>query len=170
MERLISQLLRRYETGDVTRRELVYGLAMLAVGAKSGGIAAAQSAQMKFQWEPLIDHVQINAEDVPRCTEFYQKVLGLDLLRVGPPNDRNCCPNESAFLGVGKRLILAIRKRTPGKSLDHYALLMNNFNQTAVTEELKRRGAEPAKHDLAGFYVRDPEGILVQLMGQPGPA
>jgi catechol 2,3-dioxygenase-like lactoylglutathione lyase family enzyme len=170
MEHVISDLLHRYETGGVTRRELVCGLAMLAGGAAAGGTARAQSATMKFQWEPLIDHIQINAEDVPHCTEFYQKVLGLDLLRVGPPNDRNCCPNESAFLGVGKRLIVAIRKRTPGKSIDHCALLMNNFNQTSVTDELKRRGAEPAKHDLPGYYVRDPEGTLVQLMGQPGPA
>jgi catechol 2,3-dioxygenase-like lactoylglutathione lyase family enzyme len=141
---------------------------MAAAAHATAGVARVQ-AQQGFNWAPLVDHIQINSDDVPRSMEFYQKVMGLDLLRVGPPNDPQCCPDESAFFGVGTRLILAIRKR-PGRNIDHWSLLMKGFDQAAVTAELKRRGSGPATHDLPGFYAADPDNVFVQLMGRPGPA
>ena len=47
---------------------------------------------------------------------------------------------------------------------------MNNFNRDVVTKELSARGATPKQSPETGFYVEDPDGIKVQLMGQPGPA
>ncbi|MBM3776745.1 MAG: VOC family protein [Acidimicrobiia bacterium] len=129
---------------------------------------APKGQGMTFEWAPLIDHMQVNSRDVRRSTEYYTKVLGLDLLRTGPPNNRDCCPDESAFFGVGKRLILAVRKQEPAPMLDHYALLMTNFNQEAVTKELTARGAPP-KTDASGYHVVDPDGVKIQIMGQPGP-
>jgi len=125
---------------------------------------------MRFDWQPLIDHVQVSSQDVRQATAYYRDVLGLSLLRVGPPNDRNCCPDESAFFGVGTRLVLAIRKQSPGRTLDHYALLMRNFNRDAVAKELAARGAVSKQSPETGFYVEDPDGIKVQIMGAPGPA
>lgn len=125
---------------------------------------------MHFDWAPLIDHVQVSSENVRRATAYYRDVLGLTLLRVGPPANRDCCPDESAFFGVGTRLVLAIRKQSPGRTLDHYALLMRNFNRDAVTTELAARGAVAKQSPETGFYVEDPDGIKVQLMGAPGPA
>ena len=113
--------------------------------------------------------MQINAADVRKSTEFYQKGLGLDLLRVGPPNDRDCCPDTSEFLGVGKRLVMAIRKNEPAGLTHHWALLMNGYDQAKVTAELKRRGIEPRMTPESGFHVVDPDGVEIQLMGQPGP-
>lgn len=169
MESIVTTLLKRYETGGLTRRDLIQGLTMLAAGTAAGS-AAAQTVPPAFQWAPLIDHVQINSQNVRASTEFYQKVLGLDLLRLGPPNDRNCCPDESAFFGVGKRLILAVRKAEPVGVIHHWALLMNNFDQAAVAKELKARGIETASNPATGFHVVDPDGSKIQLMGQPGPA
>lgn len=128
------------------------------------------AAATPFDWQPLIDHVQVSSQDVRRATAYYRDVLGLTLLRVGPPGDRNCCPDESAFFGVGTRLVLAIRKQSPGRTLDHYALLMKNFNRDAVTKELAARGAVAKQSPETGFYVEDPDGIKVQIMGAPGPA
>ncbi len=120
MESMISSLLKRYETGGLTRRDLIQGLALLAAGTAAGS-AAAQTEPAPIPWSPFIDHIQINSRDPQRAAEFYQKVMGLELLRVGPagPN-RDCCPDESAFLGVGQRLILAIRRREPYGVIDHW--------------------------------------------------
>lgn len=73
METVISSLLKRYETGGLTRRQLVRGLAMLAAGASS---AAAQGAPSPIPWSPLIDHIQINSADPRKSAEFYQKEIG----------------------------------------------------------------------------------------------
>ena len=163
----MTSMLRR-SVGSMSRRDMIRGLAMAAAAHATSGVARAQTGQ-RFQWAPLVDHIQINSDDVPASTDFYRRVMGLDLLRVGPPNDPDCCAEESAFFGVGSRLILAIRKR-PGQNIDHWALLMNNFDQDAVIAELKRRGSGPGTHDLGGFYAADPDNVFVQLMGQPGPA
>jgi catechol 2,3-dioxygenase-like lactoylglutathione lyase family enzyme len=132
--------------------------------------APAPAGRMQFEWEPLVDHVQVSSDDVRKATAYYRDVLGLNLLRVGPPNNRDCCPDESAFFGVGTRLVLAIRKQSPARTLDHYALLMKNFNRDAVVKELSARGATAKQSPETGFYVEDPDGIKVQLMGAPGPA
>lgn len=140
-------------------------------GAAAPAVDAAPApGGMRFDWEPLIDHVQVSSGDVRRATAYYRDVLGLNLLRVGPPNNRDCCPDESAFFGVGSRLVLAIRKQSPARTLDHYALLMKNFNRDAVVTELAARGATAKQSPETGFYVEDPDGIKVQLMGAPGPA
>jgi catechol 2,3-dioxygenase-like lactoylglutathione lyase family enzyme len=169
VETAIAGLLNQYDRGAITRRTLIRRLVSLA-GLATTTATAAQNLQMSFDWAPLVDHVQISSENVRSSTEFYRNVLGLNLLRVGPPDDRNCCPDESAFLGVGSRLILAIRKKSPGRELDHYALLMNNFDRDRVTRELLSRGAQTKQTPATGFYIEDPDGIKVQLMGQPGPA
>ena len=93
----------------------------------------------------------------------------MDLLRVGPAGpERNCCPDRDAFLGVGKRLLLAIRKREPYGAIDHWAMLAPGYTQDTFNAALKQRGGEAAKHDLGGHYVADPDGVLCQLMGAPG--
>lgn len=167
MEYAISNLLGRYERGTLTRRDLVKGLAMLA--ASAAGSAEAQTGPKPIPWEPFIDHIQINSADPRKSAEFYQKVMGLELLRVGPAGpERNCCPDRDAFLGVGKRLILAIRKREPVGAIDHWAMLAPGFTQERFNTALKERGGQASPHDLGGHYVKDPDGALCQLMGSPG--
>lgn len=165
MESRISSLLKRYETGGLTRRDLIQGLALLAAGTAAGS-AAAQPVPAPIPWSPLIDHIQINSRDPQRAAEFYQKVMGLELLRVGPagPN-RDCCPEETAFLGVGQRLILAIRRNEPYGSVHHWAMLAPGYTPDQFRAAIQERGG-----DLEGGYLPDPDGVLVQLMGRPGPS
>ena len=168
MESTISSLLKRYEAGGLTRRDLIQGLAFLAAGTAARS-AAAQTMPAPIPWSPLIDHIQINSRDPQRAAEFYQKVMGLELLRVGPagPN-RDCCPEESAFLGVGQRLILAIRKREPYGAIDHWSMLAPGYTPDRFRDVIRERGGSEAEHDLGGQYVQDPDGVLCQLMGRPG--
>ncbi len=165
MESMISSLLKRYETGGLTRRDLIQGLALLAAGTAASS-AAAQTVPAPIPWSPFIDHIQINSRDPQRAAEFYQKVMGLELLRVGPagPN-RDCCPEETAFLGVGQRLILAIRRNEPYGSVHHWAMLAPGYTPDQFRAAIQERGG-----DLERGYVPDPDGVLVQLMGRPGPS
>lgn len=167
MESTISGLLKRYETGGLTRRELVRCLAMLAAVATPVPMTA-QIRSTPIRWAPLIDHIQINSGNPRTAATFYQEVMGLELLRTGPPGaEQNCCPDTEAFLGVGKKLILAIRKREPVGVVDHWSMRALGYTEDTLDAALKERGGEGAKHDLPGRYVRDPDGVLCQLTGGP---
>src|SRR6516164_9577802 len=80
METIISDLLRRFERGSLSRRELVQGLAILAA---SGTAAAAQEA-IDFKTAD-IDHVSIQVADLQRSIDFYQKMFGFSVVSEDKP-------------------------------------------------------------------------------------
>ena len=153
MEAIISSLLSRFEKGALTRRELVQGLAMLTA---AGGTASAQGqgAGMKAA---KIDHISIQVSDLPRAIAFYQKMFGLTVVS----EDK---PNEIVRLGAGKVLV-SLHHKSPTGLVDHFAIGVEKFNKESVTRELKARGANPEDNLDAGFHIKDPEGISVQIVG-----
>jgi catechol 2,3-dioxygenase-like lactoylglutathione lyase family enzyme len=151
MEAMIASLVDRFERGALTRRELVRGLTILAAGgaaaeAQEGGIKAAK-----------IDHVSIQVSDLPRSVAFYQKMFGLTILS----EDK---PNEIVRLGGGKVLV-SLHHKSPTGLVDHFAIGVEKFNRESVTRELKARGVSPEENLDAGFHIKDPEGINVQIVG-----
>jgi catechol 2,3-dioxygenase-like lactoylglutathione lyase family enzyme len=154
MQAIISSLVDRFESGALTRRELVQGLAMLT--AASGTVASAQ-AQDSAMKAAKIDHMSIQVSDLPRSIAFYQKMFGLTIVS----EDK---PNEIVRLGVGKALV-SLHHKSPTAVVDHYAIGIEKFNKEAVTRELKSRGITPDENLDAGFHIVDPEGIRVQIVG-----
>ena len=153
MEAIISSLVSRFERGALTRRELVQGLTTLA--AVSGAAdAQVQDAGIKGS---KIDHVSIQVSDLPRSIAFYQKMFGLTILS----EDK---PNEIVRLGAGKVLV-SLHHKSPTGLVDHFAIGVEKFNKDSVTRELKQRGANPEDNLDAGFHIKDPEGISVQIVG-----
>jgi hypothetical protein len=49
--------------------------------------------------------------------------------------------------------------------VDHFAIGVENFNKEAVTRTLKERGIIPEENLDAGFHIKDPEGMSVQIVG-----
>src|SRR5437667_8647541 len=154
MEAVISSLLKRFEGGALTRRELIQGLAMLTTATGTASAALAQEAGLKAA---KIDHVSIQVTDLPRSIAFYQKIFGLTVVS----EDK---PNEIVRLGVGKALV-SLHHKSPTGLVDHFAIGVEKFNKDAVTRELKERGANPEDNLDAGFHILDPEGISVQVVG-----
>src|SRR6266566_1715793 len=72
VEHFISNLLKRYEGGALSRRDLVKGLAMLTA---AGGTASAAGFESS-----TLNHVSILVSDVPRSAAFYQRVFNLSVL------------------------------------------------------------------------------------------
>ena len=154
MEAMISSLVNRFERGALTRRELVQGLAALAAANGAASVAQGQDAGIKGA---KIDHVSIQVSDLPRSIAFYQKMFGLTILS----EDK---PNEIVRLGAGKVLV-SLHHKSPTGLVDHFAIGVEKFNKETVTRELKERGATPEDNLDAGFHIRDPEGISVQIVG-----
>jgi catechol 2,3-dioxygenase-like lactoylglutathione lyase family enzyme len=153
MEVMISNLVNRFERGALTRRELVQGLTMLAAASGTAS-AQVQNAGIKAA---KIDHVSIQVSDLPRSIAFYEEVFGLTILS----EDK---PNEITRLGAGKVLV-SLHHKSPTGLVDHFAIGVENFNKESVTRELKARGASPEDNLDAGFHIKDPAGISVQIVG-----
>jgi catechol 2,3-dioxygenase-like lactoylglutathione lyase family enzyme len=154
MEAIISSLVNRFERGALTRRELVQGLAVLAAANGAASVAKGQDAGIKGA---KIDHVSIQVSDLPRSIAFYQKMFGLTIVS----EDK---PNEIVRLGAGKVLV-SLHHKSPTGLVDHFAIGVEKFNKESVTRELKERGANPEDNLDAGFHIKDPEGISVQIVG-----
>ena len=78
MSAAIEQLVKRYEGGGMTRRELVLALSALVMARPAGG-AAVQQGPAPIQVSTM-NHVTLSVSDVQRSVEFYQRVLGLPLV------------------------------------------------------------------------------------------
>ncbi len=149
MEAVISNLLTRFEKGTLSRRGLIQSLAMLTAAT-----ATAQDAGIKAA---TIDHVSIQVTDLPRAIAFYQKMFGLTIVS----EDK---PNEIARLGVGKALV-SLHHKSPTGLVDHFAIGVKDFNRESVARELQAHGATPEDNLDAGFHIKDPEGMSVQIVG-----
>ena len=152
MESVISSLLKQFETGTLSRRDLVQTLAALSV-AGAAGAAPLQETPFK---STRIDHISIQVTDLPRSIAFYQKVFGLSILN----EDK---PNEIVRMGTTKTIV-SLHHKAPTGIMDHYAIAIEGFDKEKVTRSLEKLGLKAEENLDYGFYVRDPEGIPVQIV------
>ena len=166
MDPVISDLLDRYEHGRLSRRELVTGLSALA----AAGAAAPAFGQDAPSLKPTnIDHVSILVTDLERSKNFYGQVFGLvsvsedaknKIVRLGP---KTPAPGASPGLGPG-RVIVSLRQEPPAGKVDHWAFRIEGFDAQAATPLLKSHGLTPDRNVEYGFYVKDPDGVVVQMV------
>jgi catechol 2,3-dioxygenase-like lactoylglutathione lyase family enzyme len=154
METIISNLLNRFEHGALSRRGLIQGLAMLTA---AGGGASAQAPDAGIQGVK-IDHVSVQVTDLPRSIAFYQKMFGLTVVS----EDK---PNEIVRLGGMGKVLVSLHHKSPTGLVDHFAIGVEKFNRESITQQLKARGANAEDNLDAGFHIKDPEGISVQIVG-----
>jgi catechol 2,3-dioxygenase-like lactoylglutathione lyase family enzyme len=159
MDAIIGNLVSRFERGALTRRELVQGLSMLTAAGSAAALAPsvgmAQGAGIKGV---KIDHVSVQVTDLPGAIAFYQKMFGLVMIS----EDK---PNEIFRLGSAGKVLVSLHHKNPTGIVDHFAIGVEGFNKEAATRLLKDRGATPEENLDAGFHIKDPAGISVQLVG-----
>jgi catechol 2,3-dioxygenase-like lactoylglutathione lyase family enzyme len=153
MEAIISDLLNRFEKGALSRRGLIQGLAMLAAAGGAESLAQGQDGGLKGV---KIDHISIQVSDLPRAVAFYEKIFGLTVMS----EDK---PNEISRLGAGK-IIVSLHHKSPTGLVDHFAIGVENFNKERVTQQLKALGLMAEENLDAGFHIKDPEGMNVQIV------
>ena len=153
MESIISNLLTRFEKGSLSRRELVQGLAMLAVS----GTAAAAQEDIDFKAAD-IDHVSIHVADLQRSVDFYQKMFGFSVVSQEQPR-------QIIRLGNTKTLV-SLNRGSPAGIVDHFAIGIPLFSRESAGRYLTQRGETPLEGNYAGLHVKDPDGINVQISSQ----
>ena len=153
MHAVIDELVTRFEQGALSRRDLLQGLTVLAA-ASGAAPAAAQTTPFRAT---RIDHISVQVTDMARSIAFYEKIFGLKILS----EDKD---NEIVRMGVTK-IIVSLHRKPPVGIVDHFAIAIDDFDREAVTAELAEHGLTAEQNLDYGFFVRDPEGIPVQIVG-----
>lgn len=154
METIISNLVSRFEKGVLSRRDLVQGLAMLAASAAVAGPAAAAEVELDFK-AAGIDHVSIHVADLQRSADFYQKMFGFRVVSQDQPQG-------IIRLGNGKVLV-SLNNGKPAGTIDHFSIGIPRFDAQSGRQYFTQRGAMPLQGDYAGFHIKDPDGVNVQI-------
>jgi catechol 2,3-dioxygenase-like lactoylglutathione lyase family enzyme len=158
MDAIITDLVRRFEGGGLTRRQLVQGLSALVTAAAASTTADAQNGGLQAM---SINHTSVLVTDLQRSAEFYGRVFGLK-----PVSEDK--PNKILRLGTGgsgvASTLVSLRQQNPPGTIDHFAIGVQGFNREAVTQVLKQHGLTPADNIEFGFHVKDPDGAVVQIV------
>src|SRR5262245_30664459 len=120
MEFVISGLLKQFEDGKLTRRQLIQSLAMAAAAAAPGAALAQQPAAAgpsqippprdPAPWKTVyLDHISYAVSDYRRSTAFYRDLMGWEIRR---DNNQNQCTMRIGNIGE----IIVRNNRQPAAS------------------------------------------------------
>ena len=180
MEATIASLLARFEDGQLTRRELIQSLAMLAFtgSAAAQTPAALPAASRPAPWKTVrLDHISYAVSDYKRSAAFYRDLMGWDIRDDNGTNQATLNIN-----GLGEIIIRNTRQPAanpqptqPGRPpltgvINHVSWGIQPWDTEAVEAELKRRGLTPRPdmvgEDFKSFHVLDPDGWDLQISNQ----
>ena len=187
MESVISQLLKQFEDGKVNRRQLIQGLAAVALAGAGAGEAVAQTGGFKTM---NLDHVAYDTTDYRRIRDFYADVLGLEVVNDNGKNNCELHVGSTRGVGVRDRMMMSLTNlpqpsgdaAAPARraGINHIAWKIENWDTDRVRTELERRGLKPRlarggaidTPNYVSFNVQDPDGLGVQISGiaRPGDA
>jgi hypothetical protein len=184
MEQVFDRLVRQFEDGKLTRRQLIQSLAAAAATAAGPGAAAgAQSptpATAPAPWKTVaLDHISYAVSDYKRSAAFYSNLMGWTI-----QNDNG---KNQATLNIGNIGSIIIRNSRqqpanaqpsqPGRPpltgvINHISWGIEPWDTEKVEAELKRRGLNP-RPDMVGdnfksFHVLDPDGWDLQISNDTG--
>jgi catechol 2,3-dioxygenase-like lactoylglutathione lyase family enzyme len=192
MESVIAGLLKDFEDGKMSRRQLIQSLALAAVAAAPGASALAQTAAaapkppipQAFEptgWKTVwLDHVSYAVTDYRKSTAFYRDLMGWDIRN---DNGNNQCTMKIG--DVGQIIIRNGRQTTTNAAppragqapsapvtgvINHISWGVQPWDTDKVKAELERRGLNP-RPDMVGenfksFHVKDPDGWDLQISNQ----
>ncbi len=120
-----------------------------------------------------VDHVVVMSADVERSLAFYVGLLGLEPVRVDEFRR-----GEVFFpsVRINATTILDLFPAAPdGKNIDHLCLVIDELDLQAVADsgqfDVVSGPSElfGAQGIGTGLYVRDPDGLVIELRHYPGP-
>ena len=156
MQSLVSDLVARFETGQLSRRDFVATIAALAA---AGPAVAAPAPQAELDFKTAtIDHMSIQVADMQKSAAFYQRMFGFKVISEDKP---------LGILRLGNtKTLVSLNTQKPAGIMDHFAIGVPNFTKEAAARYAISRGAMPLDDPYAGLHIKDPDGINVQIFGQ----
>ena len=111
-------------------------------------------------------HIVLNVpeQDLEREKEFYTGMYGMKLIY-----EKKDPQSPEIFLRFGRNTLYLRKTAKPDDKpyCNHYAFVVENFDQTKAEAELKRRGLNPKPDSKLGWTITDPDGMRIEVAG-PG--
>jgi catechol 2,3-dioxygenase-like lactoylglutathione lyase family enzyme len=170
MENVIAGLLKEFETGKMSRRQLIQRIALAATAAVvAPHTAAAQTGKSLFKTIGL-DHIDYRVADYAKTRDFYIDIMGMVPMR---DNGKN---GVDLMFGGNSRLITRTYRPDTAAEMkrphvDHFAFWVDDWNTDRVISELKKRGHDPVDDGggYASYHIKDPDGFDLQISGLVKP-
>jgi catechol 2,3-dioxygenase-like lactoylglutathione lyase family enzyme len=163
VEHIIANLLRDFEQGRMTRRQLIQSLALSATAASAVGAASAtpaEAADAPFKIV-TVNHISYQVADYKKTRDFYTDLFGL---KATGDNGRQC---DMAFGDQGSWLLPRnAREGNATPKVDHIAYTIADWDKDRVKAELDKRGLSPRVDTDNSFHIKDPDGFDVQISGK----
>lgn len=159
-----GKLVEAFESGRLSRRDLVASLAALMAGAGAEGPAEAQAVPQIAQAAQgvSLNHVSLAVTDVERSAQFYSTLLGLKV--VSRPG------NGGINMGLGAGFLGVYKLANPG-TVNHCCIGVRNFDADRIAAKLKEMGIQStvdrnpnnSTNGVPQLYFNDPDKTRVQL-------
>jgi catechol 2,3-dioxygenase-like lactoylglutathione lyase family enzyme len=163
VEHIIANLLKDFEQGRMTRRQLIQSLALTATAASAVGAASAtpaEAAEAPFKII-TVNHISYQVADYKKTRDFYADLFGLK----ATGDKGNQC--DMAFGDQGSWLLPRnARQGTTPPKVDHIAYTIADWDKDRVKAELDKRGLNPRPDTDNSFHIKDPDGFDVQISGK----
>jgi catechol 2,3-dioxygenase-like lactoylglutathione lyase family enzyme len=145
----IDTLIAQYDDGQLTRRQLVRALALLALPHA----AAAQAAAPPIPALSL-NHVSLAVTDPEASKAFFQKTFGMPVVST---------QGTGINLALGTSFLGLYKMPNPGR-VDHVCFGVDNYDVNAMAAKLEAQGIKATiRKDKPEVYFTDPDGIRFQL-------
>ena len=162
MEKKIEALLDNYEQRKLTRRQLVASLLAVSGSAAISSPAQAQSPAPVATGRSM-NHLSLSVSDVNRSADFYNRVLGMEI--ISRP------ANGGLNMGLGDESFLGLYNIAGTQGMHHLCIGVDNYDADRLNDRLVEHGIQgnvnrdPANRTSGGdqLYFPDPDGNLVQL-------
>ncbi len=155
MEGIVAGLLKEYESGKLSRRDLIRNLTVTAAAATVAAPAVAAAPKSPFK-AVAVNHISYGVADYARTRDFYADLFGM---KVTNDTGKDC------ILSFGETLLIVRKTRQPDNKpyVDHIAYTIENWDKNAVEAELRRRGHDPRPDTDLSFHIKDPDGFDLQI-------
>ena len=117
-------------------------------------------------------HVAIKVKDVARSKDFYQEILGMDV--VWQPDAENVYLSSGCDNIAIHRVPANFANDAQEKQLDHLGFVVESIERVKELEqEYTAKGVRMVhpfkihRDGSASFYFGDPDGIVIQMLYEP---
>jgi catechol 2,3-dioxygenase-like lactoylglutathione lyase family enzyme len=169
MESVVAALLRDFESGKLSRRQLVQTLALMAVGSPVASAIAQSAATSPAKpsgtpWKTVwLDHISFQVSDYKKSVDFYTDLMGwkvlndtgtqaaIDINGIGGiiirnrrrPADAGAGTRPDSATGAGTGAVAQPSRPPVTAVVDHISWGIEPWDTETVRAELLKRGLTP---------------------------